>query len=263
MNALMRSVMPEFAKEEPALDDDAWNQLQISMMDFYRADTHDLALLMELAKILQKHYGHSNNLAAMTDVDLTLAYTNLEFSRILREPYGTRARDYYRKISVLSRNFGAIKEHSVHQAIVVAYANLVMSCCVLGSVTMEEAFGMWEEMKELQASDALAATRESEPDVGRLLDIFIERFGTDAYALAKSFDRTMEAHTRFVPPELMSRIEQITAEYYEKLDKPEESTADMFQIITSQCEFDCETAAARQMSAGRKFTLSSVRQSRR
>lgn len=51
----------------------------------------------------------------------------------------------------------------------------------------------------------------------------------------------MEAHTRFVPPELMSRIEQITAEYYEKLDKPEESTADMFQIITSQCEFDCET----------------------
>ena len=41
------------------------------MMDFYRADTHDLALLMELAKILQKHYGHSNNLAAMTDVDLT------------------------------------------------------------------------------------------------------------------------------------------------------------------------------------------------
>ena len=241
MNALMRSVMPEFAKEEPALDDDAWNQLQISMMDFYRADTHDLALLMELAKILQKHYGHSNNLAAMTDVDLTLAYTNLEFSRILREPYGTRARDYYRKISVLSRNFGAIKEHSVHQAIVVAYANLVMSCCVLGSVTMEEAFGMWEEMKELQASDALAATRESEPDVGRLLDIFTERFRTDAYALAKSFDRTMEAHTRFVPPELMSRIEQITAEYYEKLDKPEESTADMFQIITSQCDFDCET----------------------
>lgn len=131
MNALMRSVMPEFAKEEPALDDDAWKQLQISMMDFYRADTHDLALLMELAKILQKHYGHSNNLAAMTDVDLTLAYTNLEFSRILREPYGTRARDYYRKISVLSRNFGAIKEHSVHQAIVISYANLVMSCCVL------------------------------------------------------------------------------------------------------------------------------------
>lgn len=194
MNAIMRSVMPEFAKEEPALDDDAWNQLQISMMDFYRADTHDLALLMELAKILQKHYGHSNNLAAMTDVDLTLAYTNLEFSRILREPYGTRAKDYYRKISVLSRNFGAIKEHSVHQAIVVAYANLVMSCCVLGTVTMQEAF-----------------------------------------------DRTIEAHTRFVPPELMSRIEQITAEYYEKLDKPEESTADMFQIITSQCEFDCET----------------------
>ena len=241
MNALMRSVMLEFAKEEPDLDDDAWKQLQISMMEFYCADTHDLALLMELAKILQKHYGHSNNLAAMTDVDLTLAYTNLEFSRILREPYGTRARDYYRKISVLSRNFGAIKEHSVHQAIVVAYANLVMSCCVLGTVTMQEAFDIWEEMKELQASDALAATRESEPDVGRLLDIFTERFRTDAYALAKSFDRTIEAHTRFVPPELMSRIEQITAEYYEKLDKPEESTADMFQIITSQCEFDCET----------------------
>ena len=102
MNATMRSVTQEFAKEEPNLDDDAWKQLQISMMEFYCADTHDLALLMELAKILQKHYGHSNNLAAMTDVDLTLAYTNLEFSRILREPYGTRARDYYRKISVLS-----------------------------------------------------------------------------------------------------------------------------------------------------------------
>ena len=248
----------EFAKEEPALDDDAWNQLQISMMDFYRADTHDLALLMELAKILQKHYGHSNNLAAMTDVDLTLAYTNLEFSRILREPYGTRARDYYRKISVLSRNFGAIKEHSVHQAIVVAYANLVMSCCVLGTVTMQEAFDIWEEMKELQASDALAATRESEPDVGRLLDIFTERFRTDAYALAKSFDRTIEAHTRFVPPELMSRIEQITAEYYEKLDKPTCS-----KLSPASVSSTARRAAARQMNAGRKFTLSSVRQSRR
>lgn len=198
MNALMRSVMPEFAKEEPALDDDAWNQLQISMMDFYRADTHDLALLMELAKILQKHYGHSNNLAAMTDVDLTLAYTNLEFSRILREPYGTRARDYYRKISVLSRNFGAIKEHSVHQAIVISYANLVMSCCVLGSVTMQEAFSMWEEMKELQASDALAATRESEPDVGRLLDIFTERFRTDAYALFDTAEEKIDYIFRLV-----------------------------------------------------------------
>lgn len=263
MNALMRSVMPEFAKEEPALDDDAWKQLQISMMDFYRADTHDLALLMELAKILQKHYGHSNNLAAMTDVDLTLAYTNLEFSRILREPYGTRAKDYYRKISVLSRNFGAIKEHSVHQAIVVAYANLVMSCCVLGTVTMQEAFDIWEEMKELQASDALAATRESEPDVGRLLDIFIERFGTDAYALAKSYDRTVETQTRYVPPELMSRIEQITAEYYESWISRRKALPTCSKLSPASVTSTARRAAARQMSAGRRFTLSSVRQSRR
>lgn len=46
MNATMHSVMLEFAKEEPDLDDDAWKQLQISMMEFYCADTHDLALLM-------------------------------------------------------------------------------------------------------------------------------------------------------------------------------------------------------------------------
>lgn len=241
MNAVMRRVTAEFAKDDPDLDDDTWKQLHDSMMVFYREDTHDLALLMEIAKILQKHYGHSSNLAAMTDVDLVLAYTNLEFSRILREPYGTRARDYYRKIAILWKNFGAIKEHSVHQAIVVSFANLIMSCCVLGTVTMEEAFGMWEEMKELQASDELAATRETEPDVGRLLDIFTERFRTDAYALAKSFDHTIETHTRYVPPELMSRIEQMTSQYYETLDKPEESTADMFQIIISQCDFDAET----------------------
>ena len=241
MNAVMRYASAEFAKDKPDLDDDAWKQLQKSMMDFYRADTHDLALLMEIAKILQKHYGHSSDLAAMTEVDLTLAYTNLEFSRILREPYGMRAKAYYRKIAILSRNFGAIKEHSVHQAIVISYANLIMSCCVLGTVTMVEAFEMWEEMKKLQASEALAATRESEPDVGRLLDIFTERFRTDAYSLAKSFDHTIETHTRYVPPELMSRIEQITAQYYEKLEKPEESTADMFQVIISQCDFDCET----------------------
>ena len=115
MNATMRSVTQEFAKEEPNLDDDAWKQLQISMMDFYRADTHDLALLMELAKILQKHYGHSNNLAAMTDVDLTLAYTNLEFSRILREPLAhaqgtiTARFRFCRGISAQSRSTASIR----------------------------------------------------------------------------------------------------------------------------------------------------------
>ena len=101
MNAVMRRVTAEFAKDDPDLDDDAWKQLQKSMMDFYRADTHDLALLMEIAKILQKHYGHSSDLAAMTDINLVLAYTNLEFSRILREPYGTRARDYYRNLQAV------------------------------------------------------------------------------------------------------------------------------------------------------------------
>ena len=86
MNATMHSVMLEFAEEEPDLDDDAWKQLQISSMDVVRSDTHDVAFLMELAKFVKKHYGHCNNRAAMTDVYLTLRYTNLEFSRILREP---------------------------------------------------------------------------------------------------------------------------------------------------------------------------------
>ena len=241
MNVILRRVQAEFAKEEPDLDEDAWKQLHDSMMEFYRADTHDLALLMEIAKILQKHYGHSSDLAAMTDVDLTLAYTNLEFSRIVREPYGTRAKYYYRKIADLWKNYGSITSHSVHQAIVVSFANLVMSCCVLGTVPMTEAFSIWEEMKALQASPEMEATRETEPDVGRLLDIFAERFQTDAYALAKSRDCTIEKEPRYVPPELMNRIEQMTLQYYDSLEKPEESTPDMFQVIISQCDFDSET----------------------
>ena len=39
--------------------------------------------LIHISKILQKHYGHSNNLAAMTDVDLTLAYTCLLYTSLL------------------------------------------------------------------------------------------------------------------------------------------------------------------------------------
>ena len=62
MNALMRSVMLEFAKEEPDLDDDAWKQLQISMMEFYCADTHDLALLMELARSSRSTMGTATTL---------------------------------------------------------------------------------------------------------------------------------------------------------------------------------------------------------
>lgn len=115
MNAMMRSVMPEFAKDEPDLDDDAWNQLQISMMDFYRADTHDLALLMELAMILQKHYGHSNNLAAMTDVDLTLRTQiwNSPASCVNHMAYAqgtiTARFRFYRGISAQSRSTASIR----------------------------------------------------------------------------------------------------------------------------------------------------------
>lgn len=241
MNVILRRAKEAFAKDVPDLGEDTWKQLHDSMMEFYREDTHDLALLMEIAKILQKHYGHSSDLEAMTDVDLTLAYTNLEFSRILREPYGMRAKGYYRKIADLWKNYGSIKIHSVHQAIVVSFANLVMSCCVLGTVPMDEAFSMWDEMKALQASDGLKATRETEPDVGRLLDIFTERFQTDAYALAKSRDHTTEKEPRYVPPALMSRIEQMTQRYYDSLEKPEESDPTMFQVIISKCDFDSET----------------------
>ena len=55
MNAIMRSVMPEFTKDEPDLDDDTWEQQQISMLDIYRAETPDKTLLMDHAKDHQKH----------------------------------------------------------------------------------------------------------------------------------------------------------------------------------------------------------------
>lgn len=229
-----------FSAPTPTLDDDTWEQLHTSMMASYRSQTHDLALIMELAKHLDAHYASSDNLEAQTDATLCLGYTNLEFSRILRQPFGSRSVQAYRKIVSLWPRYGEIKSRAIHQSIVVSFANLVTVGLVLGLVPLKEAYQLWENMKTLQASSAFTDLRETESDVCNLLDLFIERFETDAYALANSYDRTSET-PRNVPSELMNRVVEMTRQHYASLPVKKVRTPDMFQVVVSQCDFEFET----------------------
>lgn len=229
-----------FSAPKPPLDNDTWEQLRTSMMLSYRSQTHDLALILELAKVLEIHYASSDNLEAQTDVSLCLGYTNLEFSRILRQPFGARSVQAYRKIVSLWPRYGEINSHAIHQSIVVSFANLVTVGLVLGLVPLEEAYQLWEDMKTLQSSPAFTALRETEADVCNLLDMFIDRFETDAYALANSYDKTSES-PRPIAPDLMNRVVEMTRQHYASLPVKKVCTPDMYQVVVSQCDFEFET----------------------
>lgn len=240
MSQQIKGVRQLLEHDTALLDEGCWEALRVGMMGCYHADTHDLALLLELANILELHYADSPDLTVTTDVRSCLSYTNLEFSRILRQPFGQRAVTCYRQIAALWKDYGRIPHHSVHLAIVVSFANLVTSCLVLRLVSLEEAFTFWEEMKQLQASDDFRATRESEPDVANLLDTFVARFETDAYGMACTNEQACNPpHPVF--PALMQRAMEMTRKHYESISVPEVRTAEHFQIIISQCAFQYQT----------------------
>ena len=67
-----------------------------------------------------------------------------------------------------------------------------MTCVCLGTYPPEKGYQCWQAMRQIQASPAFERLREKEEGVANLLDLYVARYETDAFAVAvtpkKPFD---------------------------------------------------------------------------
>ena len=212
-----------FKADTPDLDEEAWTQFRMSLRDCYISDSHDLAIVRESAKILLRHIENqdSGNMEGFVQANLYLGYTALEYSRILREQFGPESVVYYQKAADLWPRYHEFDSHIIHQAIAVSMVNLTITAACLGTFPIEDAYRYWGFMKELRASGEL------EPDIAHLLDVYIRRFETDGFAIAitpkKPFD-----------PQLREILIDMAEHAYGDEIRPQNWTADMFQVLFSQ-----------------------------
>lgn len=221
-----------FKADTPDLTDEIWTEFRMALRDFYSSDTHDLAVVKSFAELLLKHEENREhgNQEAKIQAWLYLGYANLEYSRIINEKFGEESSLYYKKVADCWVHYGETDSVVIHQAIVVALVNLVMCCVCQGNLSPEEGYHYWQVMKELQNSPAFEKTRETRPDISHLLDVYIERYKTDAFAVSMTPKKPFDPALKEI---LMGMTEQAYAEY---MNAPE-WTADMFQALISS--LDC------------------------
>lgn len=230
MSARIHEVLGTFTEENPELTEADWTQLVESMRVFYASDAHDLALVNETAQAVLKHYTKTDNVEAIVQAYLCLAYANLEYSRIVQSGYAEKSVYYYRKVADKWPNYGHIESTAVHQAIVVSLINLSMTTVCLNNNSVEDGYHYWECMCKLQASPDFVRLREQEPNIAQLLDIYVDRYRSDAFAVAMTNRQPFD-------PALYQKLMQMTEEVYAAQETPEEWTVGLFNALISECDF--------------------------
>ena len=151
-----------------------------------------------------------------------------------RQPcYNRLMIEYYQKVADLWPRYGEIDSTIVHQAIVVSLINLEMTSVCLGTYPPEKGYPCWQAMKQIQASPAFERLREKEEGVANLLDLYVARYETDAFAVAVTPKKTFD-------PALREELIAMTERAYAEKVHPDHWTADMYQVLISQigCAFE-------------------------
>ena len=235
MKTDIEQMLDAFRADTPDPDDAAWTQFRMSLRDCYTADAHDLAIINVAAQILLDHVEKHDpdNLEARMQAYLYLGYTNLEYSRIVREGFSEKSIEYYQKVADLWPRYGEIDSAIVHQAIVVSLINLEMTSVCLGTYPPEKGYPCWQAMKQIQASPAFERLREKEEGVANLLDLYVARYETDAFAVAVTPKKPFD-------PALREELIAMTERAYAEKVHPDHWTADMYQVLISQMtNYEC------------------------
>lgn len=141
--------------------------------------------------------------------------------------------EYYQKVADLWPRYGEIDSTIVHQAIVVSLINLEMTSVCPGTYPPEKGYPCWQAMKQIQASPVFERLREKEEGVANLLDLYVARYETDAFAVAVTPKKPFD-------PALREELIAMTGRAYAEKVHPDHWTADMYQVLISQigCAFE-------------------------
>lgn len=141
--------------------------------------------------------------------------------------------EYCQKVADLWPRYGEIDSTIVHQAIAVSLINLEMTSVCLGTYPPEKGYQCWQAMKQIQASPAFERLREKEEGVANLLDLYVARYETDAFAVAVTPKKPFD-------PALREKLIAMTERAYAEKVHPDHWTADMYHVLISQigCAFE-------------------------
>ena len=108
-----------------------------------------------------------------------------------------------------------------------------MTSVCLGTYPPEKGYQCWQAMKQIQASPAFERLREKEEGVANLLDLYVARYETDAFAVAVTPKKPFD-------PALREELIAMTERAYAEKVHPDHWTADMYQVLISQvgCAFE-------------------------
>lgn len=141
--------------------------------------------------------------------------------------------EYCQKVADLWPRYGEIDSTIVHQAIVVSLINLEMTSVCLGTYLPEKGYQCWQAMKQIQASPAFERLREREEGVANLLDLYVARYETDAFAVAVTPKKPFD-------PALREELIAMTERAYVEKVHPDHWTADMYQVLISHMtNYEC------------------------
>ena len=141
--------------------------------------------------------------------------------------------EYYQKVADLWPRYGEIDSTIVHQAIVVSLINLEMTSVCLGTYPPEKGYQCWQAMKQIQTSPTFERLREKEEGVANLLDLYVARYETDAFAVAVTPKKPFD-------PALREELIAMTERAYAEKVHPDHWTADMYQVLISQMtHYEC------------------------
>ena len=229
--APLEQMLAAFGADDGSLPEELWEQFRDSLHAFYASPISDLAVIQCGAEILLKHGERCGRTEFWIQACLYLGYVHVEYSRIVQRDFGAKAVFYYQKAAAEWTHYGETTSAAIHQAIVISLINLCITCVTLGDLSPEEGYRCWQIMLRLQQNPVFVGERETDPRLAQLLDTYVERYKTDAYAIAitpkKPFD-----------PVLREKLMAMAEEAYAEFLKEPEWKAGMFQALI--IKLDCE-----------------------
>ena len=229
--APLEQMLLAFDGDDGSLPEELWVQFRDSLQAFYASSVSDLAVVKRCAEILLKHGERCHHTESWIQACMYLGYANVEYSRVVRQDFGAKAVFYYKKAADYWEHYGETSSEPIHKAIVISLINLCITCVTLGDLSPEEGYRYWQIMLRLQQDPAFLREREEGSHLAQLLDTYVERYKTDAYAIAITPKKPFDPALREI---LMTMAEEAYAEYL----KEAEWKAGMFQALI--IELDCE-----------------------
>lgn len=194
------------AFHEEELPEEFYEELFFWTKDMYLKDYEDPFMLEKFLLILIPHYEERDDYEHLIFLYLCAGYSYIEMSRIGDAHCGRISVSYYKKILQYKDYFADFRLSENRTYLMTAYCNLVRVEPELGHISLEEAYELWQELKELRSNPIFCQFDEENPKIPLLADLTLNDFQKSALMFYRKMGHDA--------PELFKKLEKITWDFY-------------------------------------------------